>query len=366
MAARNISASMSAELMQKLHPYGYKNYVAILHEGDCISQEFFRASKWVNYFALDTSLTFRNGKVNPDHVYELFGSFNGLSSREVRSYLLGYVCKNVDFFDGRGSVCLPMRGLDLSSWVDNLDDCKVCCDKLALLGLSAMYQRHTLVVTKNKFWSTIESSEPLSIIDLMKACSVRLLYLGNMKFGTLRWQPRNPQPVQTKPNLGKFDIVEEITLDDHSGESSTAETNGVPHVETEKKLNNDTHDDQSSPLPAKQSETEEANIDAESPPPVETREKNVVAGNLPPEAKPTISSSPFPAKQNDTVEVNVEAESPVETREKLSLEAMPTKKEAILWINRLSAVDINVWTDMVHKYYEFVPSPVETVKITNV
>ena len=189
MAARNVSTSMSAKLMQKLHPYGYKNCVAVLNEGDCISQEFFRASKWVNYFALDMSLTFRNGKVNPDHVYELFGSFNGLSSREVRSYLLGYVCKNIDFFDRRGSVCLPMRGLDLSAWVDNLDDCKVCCDELALLGLSAMYQRHTLVVTKNKFWSTIESSEPLSIIDLMKACSVCLLYLGNMKFGTLRWQP---------------------------------------------------------------------------------------------------------------------------------------------------------------------------------
>ena len=53
-----------------------------------------------------------------------------------------------------------------------------------------------------------------------------------MKFGTLRWQPRNPQPVQPKPNLGKFDIVEEITLDEQSGESSTAENNGVEHVET--------------------------------------------------------------------------------------------------------------------------------------
>ena len=325
MVARNVSTSMSAELMQKLHPYGYKKYVAILHEGDCISQEFFRASKWVNYFALDMSLTFRNGKVNPDHVYELFGSFNGLSSREVRSYLLGYVCKNVDFFDRRGSVCLPMRGLDLSSWVDNLNDSKVCCDELALLGLSAMYQRHTLVVTKNKFWSTIESSKPLSIIDLMKSCSVRLLYLGDMKFGTLRWQPKNPQPVQTKQNLGKFNIVEEITLDDHSGESSTAKTNGVPHVETVKKLDNNTHVDQSSPLPVKQSDTEELTVDAESRPSVETREKNVVAGNLPPDAKPTIHNSPVLVIQKDSAEENIEAKAPVETKEKLSFEAMPTK-----------------------------------------
>ena len=63
--------------------YGYKRYCAILNERDSISLEFFKASKWVNYFALDTSLTFQNSKVNPYHVYELFGSFNRLSGRGV-------------------------------------------------------------------------------------------------------------------------------------------------------------------------------------------------------------------------------------------------------------------------------------------
>ena len=234
MAVQSVPTSMSAELLQKMNPYGYKRFCAVLNERDSISLEFFKASKWVNYFALDTSLTFKNGKVNPDHVYELFGNYNGLSSRGVHSHLLEYICKNIDFFDSRGSVCLPLCGLGLNSWVDNVEDSSVCCDELALLGLSAMYQRHTLVVTKTKFWSTIESDEPLSIITLMKECSVHLLYLSNMKFGTLRWQPHNPQPVQPKPNLGKFDIVEEYTLDEQttSGESSTAENNDAEHVET--------------------------------------------------------------------------------------------------------------------------------------
>ena len=160
-----------------------------------------KASKWVNYFVLDTSLTFKNGKVNPDHVYELFGNFNGLSSRGVRSHLLEYIYKTIDFFDSRGSVCLPLRGLGLNSWVDNVEDSHVCCDEFTLLGLSATYQRHTLVVTKTKFWLTIESDQPLIIITLMKECSVCLLYLGNMKFGTLRWQPRNAR--STKAKLGK-------------------------------------------------------------------------------------------------------------------------------------------------------------------
>ena len=225
MAANSgVSTSMSAELMHKMNPYGYKKFCSYISERDSISLEFWKASKWVNYFALDTSLTFKNGKVNPNHVYELFDNFSGLSAQEVRMHLLEYIYENIDFFECRSSVCLALRGIEMNTWVDMVEDSRCCCDELALLGLSAMYQRHCLVVTKNKFWSTIETKEPLSIINLMKECSVRLLYLGNLKFGTLRWQPRNPQPA--KPQLGQFKIIEEFTLDGPttSGESSTRTT----------------------------------------------------------------------------------------------------------------------------------------------
>ena len=92
-----------------------------------------------------------------------------------------------------------------------------CCDELALLALSAMYQRHTLVVTKNKFWSTIESAAPLNILEVMKHCTVRLLYVGNLGFGILKWKPRDPKPPPppVHPRLGQFDIVEEYTIDDN-------------------------------------------------------------------------------------------------------------------------------------------------------
>ena len=164
------------------------------------SLEFFKASKWVNYFALDTYLMFKSGKVNPDHVYKIFGNLNGLSARNVRSDLLEYIYENIDFFDDRGVVCLPLGNIGLNTWVDNVENSQVCCDKLALLGLSAMYKRHTLVVTKHRFWSTIETDVPLNIIALMKECTVRLLYLGNLKFGCLRWQRLNPAPALPRLN----------------------------------------------------------------------------------------------------------------------------------------------------------------------
>ena len=68
------------------------------------------------------------------------------------------------------------------------------------------------------------------------------MYLRNLKFGTLRWQPHNPQPA--KPQLGQFKIIEEFTLDGPttSGGSSTADNESEEHVET-------TIQSESAPLP---------------------------------------------------------------------------------------------------------------------
>ena len=88
VAKSNIPTSMAAELLHAMNPYGYKKFCASINKCDSISMEFYRASKWVNYFVLDTALTFKNGKVNPDHVYEIFGKFNGLSAKAVRKKLV--------------------------------------------------------------------------------------------------------------------------------------------------------------------------------------------------------------------------------------------------------------------------------------
>ena len=213
MAAGSVSTSIAAELLHKMNPYKYKEYCAVINERESISVSFYRASKWVNYFALDTVLTFRNGKVNSDHVYEYFGSFNGVSAKTVRKNLLAYVSGNIDFVTKRSTVCLSMRSMDMNTWIDNINDGKPC-DELALLTLSAMYHRHSLVVTKNKTWCTIESPTPLSLIQAMSACTVRLLYLGDLTFGVLKWKPQVPKPVIAKPNHGEFNIIEEYTIDE--------------------------------------------------------------------------------------------------------------------------------------------------------
>ena len=65
VAKSGVSTLMSTELMHKMNPYGYKKFCAVISERDSISLDFYKASKWVNYFVLDTSLMFKKQQGKP-------------------------------------------------------------------------------------------------------------------------------------------------------------------------------------------------------------------------------------------------------------------------------------------------------------
>ena len=93
-------------------------------------------------------------------------------------------------------------------WVEQLADERVFCDELALMGLCNLYQRHCVVLvvlTQNKLWWTIQADAPMNPLDLLKECSIRLIYLGNKRFGVLKWRPRLPKKVASKSP--SFNIV---------------------------------------------------------------------------------------------------------------------------------------------------------------
>ena len=56
---------------------GYKSMIPVLNKGDYISEENFKHSELGGYFVIDRVSVYRNGKPNPDHLYELFGKLSG-------------------------------------------------------------------------------------------------------------------------------------------------------------------------------------------------------------------------------------------------------------------------------------------------
>ena len=82
--------------------------------------------------------------------------------------------------------------------------------------------------TSTKLWSTVESSDPFSLLQLLNECSVKLVYLGDLEFGTLR--PKGPPPMSTLPlpssdeaSTSKLD-VEQSSHVETTGDSANVET----------------------------------------------------------------------------------------------------------------------------------------------
>ena len=95
-----------------------------------------------------------------------------------------------------------------------------------MLSFSALYHRHTLVVTSNKLWSTIKHSTPLNLLELLNECSVKLVYLGQLRFGELKAQPRRPpRPIPIKSSANKNNAVEDEESVGQPAASSTKNTN---------------------------------------------------------------------------------------------------------------------------------------------
>ena len=126
--------SLTEELVQKIQPKPYKMYVAKLREDDAVTGENYKNSKWANYFMVDASNTVRNGRANPNHLFELFGSFSSHSSTEVRIHLLKNIASNTSFYKERCAACLQSKSITFERWVKELADERVSCDELALMG----------------------------------------------------------------------------------------------------------------------------------------------------------------------------------------------------------------------------------------
>ena len=103
--------SITSELLERISPPPYKLYIAPLNEKDAITSGEFKNSRWADYYTADTSNIVRNGCGNPNHIFELFGQYDGKTACEVRMALLNHITSNMDFYERRGTMCLQVKGI---------------------------------------------------------------------------------------------------------------------------------------------------------------------------------------------------------------------------------------------------------------
>ena len=95
-----------------------------MKDSDALTTEEFKESNWAAYFVLDTSVTFPNGKANPDHLFEFFANLSQNSATDFQVALLQNVADDVDFYIARNTICLEQRSTSFETWVKKMGDDK--------------------------------------------------------------------------------------------------------------------------------------------------------------------------------------------------------------------------------------------------
>ena len=159
---------------------------AYLSNSDSFTVAEFLQTHYAAYYKIDVSNVHWGGEINTSHLFDIFCNFHlHKDSVKTRIDMISFVTSNYRRYSWDCDLFLCMNKLTLNDWVSKMSYWGNCGDALAIYVMSDMYGVHTCVVTKSKPWTTVVNTFQGTDIDVLKLCQVKLVYLGNHKYGKL-------------------------------------------------------------------------------------------------------------------------------------------------------------------------------------
>ena len=190
---------MAKELMSLISDFPYVSNVQKLKPTDMVMPQHFMIMSLSHDHWVDDSLCYdENNQRNTNNLFAVFGQFSGEDPMDVRADLVNAVREEYEFFSKVGCNYLYETGIDLSQWLIEMQDPNTFGDELALYALARRYNRHVIVYTSHKFWSTLDSPTQLNEWDTAKHCHLQLIFLGRFLYGTVRAKGLYAAPTETK------------------------------------------------------------------------------------------------------------------------------------------------------------------------
>ena len=177
------------KLMSIISEYPYCRTVSCISACDRVLDEDFDDMPISNEYWIDKRQSYKRKLMNSDFLFELFGVFSSEDRWTVRKEMLERVRLEQDLYSTVGKTVLNMRGCNIDEWISELEDPDNPPDELMLYCLSHTYNRHTVVLCKDRFWNTFHLEELITKSTLFSSCHVHLVYLASGIFGQLRRKP---------------------------------------------------------------------------------------------------------------------------------------------------------------------------------
>ena len=146
----------------------------------------------------DSSRCHQNGKLNPNHVFEVFGEIVNKDAITIRKEMIEFVDNmRVDFKDSCGTT-LTMKGTDVNRWIERMKNNDEPGDEICIYLLGRMSFLHTVVLTGDGCWTTMDTTRASSATELIQNCRIHLLYLGKNCFALIRKRPNVRQNISAQ------------------------------------------------------------------------------------------------------------------------------------------------------------------------
>ena len=206
-ASRSIAEELLGNIPM-LNAFQLRALVPYLSPEDATTIEDFEQSELAEDYYVET-INLRYGKLeNKNHLFDIFSKYCGYDdSTYTRLDMLTFVAENTTRYEWNAHVLLKMHGTNLDGWVKTMTDCLNRGDELAIYALCDMLKRHAFVFTRTKPWTTVDGSiGTLTVPELYMMCDVRLIYLGNNKFGKIKCKPEVLSPLP-KPKQFRIEQI---------------------------------------------------------------------------------------------------------------------------------------------------------------
>ena len=180
------TSNLSSELLAAIQVPNLRPMPVYLSESDSLTVAEFLQTHYAAYFKIDVSNVYWGGEINASHLFDIYCNFHPhKDSVQTHIDMISFVTSNYRRYSWDCDLFLCMNKLTLNDWISKMSYWGNCGDALAIYAMSDMYGVHTCVVTKSKPWTTVSNTFQGNDIDVLKLCQVKLVYLGNHKYGKL-------------------------------------------------------------------------------------------------------------------------------------------------------------------------------------
>ena len=155
-------------------------------------------------------------------MFTMFGVFCDKSAGAVRKDLCEWISANMESFKRQCFMGMASKDIDFDECFSKLKSNDTGCDEFGLSTLCQAFQRHALVLTSHKIWTTILASHMKTPDEERRLCDVHFLYMYHDTFGCLepRFQWKREFPIgelqlmpSQEPSTGPLANITDKTLD---------------------------------------------------------------------------------------------------------------------------------------------------------